>query len=381
MRRIPWNLCTTFAAIGTALAYSFLLTLFGYYWVYLPGGLAGALAAYATSTALGLWAFRVQLGRSLIRSAVTGVGVALVTLFLGALALGVANFTVETTQDLISAPTGQTFWNALVEFAPHNTERLIGPPVAAALLFGFLPASVLGLIYGTMLHVRFDPGGVVPVTERRWTVGATGGTLLTVVLIAGLVTTAFIGSTSNTSRRTEMPIAISECGGVLANHSGVLAYCRGHPCDQGECEWGVIQDAFALYVEPPVGGGWKWTGGGLGTARHPHLVQHNMYWVQPGSGGFFDENNPRKFVHYQLRFKGKTVEIGGEHFQFEPGMLFVIQFADDWSFTVGVGRDGLQRTQVTFDDLQQAFDDACTMPDSCKSAFQIQTGNETTGTR
>ncbi len=376
MHRIAWNLCTTFAAIGTAIAYALLFAMFGFHVMYLPGALAGALATYASGTALGHWAIRVQLGRYVTRSAVTGIGVALITLFLGALALGITNFAVETTRELVQAPAGQPFWNALAEFAPHNAERLIGPPVIAALFFGFIPAGVLGLIYGTLLHVRFNAGGTAPVPQRQSSVGATTGALLTVVLIAAVLTTTFVGSGSDTSRRIEMPIAINECGSVSPGPASVLAYCRGYPCDQGECEWGVTQDAFALYVESPAGGGWKWTGGGLGTGRRPDLVQHNLYWVQPGPGGLFDESNPRRYVNYQLRFKGQTVEIGAEQFSFEPGMLFVVQFSDDWSFTAGAGRAGLQRTNLTVDDLQQVFDDACEMSDGCGAAFRIQPGNE-----
>lgn len=376
MHRIPWNLCTTFAAIGTAIAYSLLFAMIGYHLMYLPGALAGALAAYASGTALGHWAIRVQMGRNVTRSTVTGIGVALITLFLGALALGLTNFAVETTRELVQAPAGQPFWNALTEFAPHNAKRLIAPPVIAALFFGFMPAGVLGLIYGALLHVRFDANGTAPVSERHSSVGATAGALLTVVLIAVMATTAFIGSSWDANRRIEMPIAISECGSASPDPASVLAYCRGHPCDQGECEWGVTQDAFALYVESPARGGWKWTGGGLGTGSRPDLVQHNMYWVQPGPGGLFDESNPRKYVNYQLRFKGETVEIGAAQFPFEPGMLFVIQFSDDWSFTAGAGHAGLQRTKMTIDDLQQVFNDTCEMSDGCEAAFRIQPGNQ-----
>ena len=373
MRQIPWNLCTTFAAIGLGIAYFVLVTMLGFHWVYVPGALAGLLTAYAISTPLGSWALRAQLGRSLILSLMTGVGVALATLIVGALAIGLSNFVVETIGGLMRAPAGQPFWNALAEIAPDNARSFVAPAVLAGLLYGFLPAATLGLLYGGLLRQRFDDGTVtkrrLPKTILTVTVTASMIVVLLAIVPVGLRSGFFV----TTARPDDLTVALGGCGETGMSR-GVLAYCRGYPCAQGQCDWEIEQDVFAIYVEPPAGRGWKWVGGGLGTGRGPGQFEHNLYWVQPDSDGVFTESSPRRHTKYEMHFDGEEIEIGRQRFPLEPGMLLVIQFDEAWSYTAGVGHDGLMRTDVSVDQLQNAFDQMCAASTSCVTAFEIKAG-------
>ena len=353
------------------LASLILLPVFGFFWIYVAGALVGILCAYAVSTAFGYWAHQVHLGQFLIRSILAGVAIAVTTLLLAALMLGTSIFVVETTRDLLSAPSGQPFGNAVSEFAPINATQFIAVPVAAAMLYGIVPATVLGFIYGMLLHIKTDSD----IDSRRavstWLVGGLAGAIIVVGTLAALSFTVLTGNWR--SQVPIVPFAIGGCGSTRMA-SGVLAYCFGHPCEGNNCDWGNRQIVFVSYIEPATDGRWDWTGGGLGTTRRRDIVQHNMYWAQTAPGEYFDESDPYRYVKYQMHFKDGQVEIGGYRFQFEPGMLIVIRFADDWSFEVDVGSQAMNATGSSLAELRKTLNASCQESKDCGAPFAINSG-------
>lgn len=336
MPALKWNLCTSFAAIGVGIAFPILFAIFGLYWQLLPGAVAGLVAAYVVSTALGTLALRLQFGRYPIGGIFASVGVAWATLIAGAVAITSANFLTAIIGALLHAPSGQPASNVLAEIAADYSADFIGDPLVIGIVFGILPAAVLGVIYGGMLRARFDGALAETPVARKWVRIAATFTMLFVLLLA-LAFVAFPRrAAESTALMHQTPIAIRECGEAAAA-DGILAYCRGSPCENGECNWEIDQDAFKLHVRPPVGSDWRWAGGGIGTGRRPDVVKHNIYWVQYEPDGSLNEGSPRHYASYELIFKGKFVDIGTQRFIFEPGMQLKIQFLDDWSVTASAG--------------------------------------------
>lgn len=371
MHVLRWNLCTTFGAAGAGLAYAVLLAVFGVYWQLIPGAVAGLVAAYVVSTLLGALAIRLQLGRYLASSLIFGVSAGLLTLVTGAVAIGFGNFAVESIAELVRAPSGQPFWNVLAEVAPNYAADFIAQPVLAGGLFGFLPASVLGGIYGARLHARFEARSEPTGVSGKAALGVTGIALLFVVLLGGAFMLPVGGQLLKTGLPADLPIAVGGCG-QLPLSNGMLAWCSGHPCENGQCQWETKQDAFAVYVQPPHGSEWSWVGGGIGSTRRPDVIRHTVFWVQREANGFILESSPRRHVNYQLRLAGEAIEIGDQRFAFVPGMLIGIQFSDDWSVTARVGIDALRDTGVTLRDLQSELDQVCTSQLGCENAFRIR---------
>lgn len=367
MCAFKWNLCSSFALIGATLAYAIVVTTFGFHWQLLPGAIVGLVVVFFVANALGTFVASVQVGRYPFSSAIIGIGVALVTLFAGAVAIGITNFAIATNTETTRAPSGQPIWNVLAEVAPGNAIDYIAKPVVIGMTFGLLPAVLLGIVYGVMVHASFETNLAESPPARKRALAATVGTVLLLVLLG----VSMMQLRWTAEQPADVPMAINECGEIFLA-TGVLAYCKGHPCTQGQCQWDLRQDAFALYVEPPADRDWRWTGGGIGTSRRPGEVKHNMYWARQKPEEFLSENTPRKYVSYGLRFDDDSIEISDQRFQFEPGMLMLVQYDDDWSITASVGADALSRTSLTIEDLQREFDRACTQATSCEKAFQIR---------
>lgn len=368
MRILTWNLCTTFAALGAAIAYGILLLLFGFHLVYLPGALLGLLAAYGVSSALGAALIRIGAGQRLIAALILGAACGLITLIAGAFALGVGFFATETARQISSAPSGQSLWNRLAEFAPHNATDFIVEPVLAGTLFGAIPALTLGLVFGGVLHARTAKSSVPTPPIKAWTFG---GAVLVAAVPAVLWTSMTASITGTADRYAALPMAIGACGQTIAG-KGVLAYCKGFPCAEGRCDFDEAHDAFAIYVEPPPGAGWSWAGGGLGTTRRADEIGHHMYWVRRNPGGFMDENSPRRHQSFTLQFDGDQIVVGDHWFRFQPGMLFSVMYAEDWSYTVLHGADAQREGRLSVIALQQVLDDACADSPACEQAFQLR---------
>lgn len=374
MSLLKWNLCTTFAAIGVAVAYAILFFIFGLHWQYLPGAIAGLGAGYLVSTLLGAGALRVQLGRHALSSMLVGAGIAWLTLLCITLAVAIATFFLEALLAVINAPAGQPFSNVLGEHLPGQASDFIGKPLVVGLVFGFMPAGILGVVYGIVLRNRFDPSQAQAPAARRWTLIASGGTLLTLLLAASMLVQSPITIPAS-EHYAGVPIAIRGCGEVPVA-SGVLAYCRGNPCENGECRWDEEQDAFALYVQPPEGTAWTWTGGGIGAGRQPNLLSHNTYWAQLEPDGSLIDSSPRWHASYDMVFSDKTLGIEGRPFRFEPGMLVRLQFTDDWSVTVSDAADSQQPGVASTADLQEALDEACANVIQCGTSFRIRSDSK-----
>ena len=365
MLRVPWNSCTTFAAIGSALAYAILIPAFGLYWELVPGGIAGLIAVYAVSTATGNWLSSIGIRRLLPQCLITGIGAALITLLAGTCAIAATNLLVQAGIDVADAP-GLPLWNATIESLRSNAPEFLVQPIVAGVIYGKWPALLLGIAYGTTLR------SVDAVSTPRFAYirVATGGSVFLLFLAVGPTIFATRDPGTRSHVPDGVPVAISGCG-ELAIASGVLAFCPASPCEQGMCDWSMTVDAFAVFVEGPPGGRWKSTGGGMGNTSSPHIVRHNINWVEPGADGHFDETNPRRRVGYEVRFDAQGIRIGRHRFEFEPGMLLVIRYADDWSYTVSVGEDALRGTGMTLELLQQRLDAICSMNFGCARRFRI----------
>lgn len=362
---------TTFAALGAALAYIILLALFGFHWQLVPGGVAGLAAAYVVSTSLGGMAAGVQAGRHLPGSVVIGIGVALLTLLAGIVAIGLTNFAIETGRELVRAPSGQPFWNAVAEFAPQNARDFVAKPVFWGSAYGLLPAAVLGFIYGIVLRARFDATDIRALPTRKWMIAAAGGVVLMFVLLAASLMQGRSSGFRGAGQLADLPMAIAGCGELNMNR-GVLAWCQGYPCKEGECQWDGLRDAFAVYVLPPDGGGWSWVGGGIGTGRRPEIIEHHTYWVRREPAGFLDEGTPRRHASYRLKFEDELIKVGDQAFKFDPGMLLVVRFSAGWSVTAGAGAEALEGTLLSDKDLQGLLDQACASRTQCEQSFRIR---------
>jgi len=358
MKAIPWNLGTTFGAIGAAIAYVILHGLIGFHWAFMPSELAGLAALYGVSTWLGTKVLRSDHGRDLFRSLFAGVLVALASLIAGTLAIAVTSFSVAAIDGINDTPCGQPVWNAMTEVVPDVAADFLMSPVLAGVFIGFLPATVLGIVFGALIYTGYDVAEIGRSRKGRWLVGFLGGVLALVMLIVAFVLVGrfdvvarVVGSTPH-----RQPIVISGCG-EQPFRGGVIGYCTGVPCnEQGACDWNVSKDAFAVYVVPPRDSGWKWAGGGMGTARSPEVVAHRMTWAQFEPNGSLTECSPRRYLRYAMRFKGEFVELGDQRFVFEPGMQLVVRIADDWSVSAASGEDALAGLGVTGSDLQAIVD-------------------------
>lgn len=336
MHKLPWNLCTTFAASGAAVAYLILLAFFGLYWQLVPGALAGLVAAYVASTALGFVAQKIQLGRYPVAGIVVSVGFAWCTLFAGALAISLTNFFVAIVGGLLLAPSGQPTLNVLAEIAPGHGADLIKTPLAAGMWFGLVPAALFGIVYGISLRRRLDSSLVDATSTRKIVRGATGLTLLVPLLLAVTLVGIPVGGPGPAARYANIPIAIRGCRESAAS-AGVEATCWGAPCARGECDWEVEQDAFVVYVRPPAGSSWQWVGGGIGTTQRLDSIRHNLHWAQREPDGSLSEGSPLRYASYELVFEDGFVNVGAQRFIFEPGMRLDIQFLQDWSVVASEG--------------------------------------------
>ena len=370
MRRVPWNTCTSFAAAGTTLAYAILISAFGWHWQLIPGGISGLVAAYAVSTMMGGWLARIGLERHFLLGVFAGVGAALLTLFAGCIALTVTNFIVWMAIEVSDAPSGQPFLNAVGELAPSYARDFVIEPVLAGLLYGQVPSIVLGVIYGVILASRTPDAKRSPVKGTAPVYLASGIGVALVLVVGGTTMSVITRDGGYSHVPVGVPVAIGGCSSSTMPN-GVLAYCEGSPCEEGYCDWDSRIDAIAVYVRGPENKQWRHTGGGIGNTSSPHVVRHNMWWVQPGSDGSFDESNPHRFVRYEFWFDRDNVVFREQSFEFKPGMLFVVRYSDDWSYAVSVGREALENTDVTFDQLQRVLDETCEIAGCRDRGFQI----------
>jgi len=370
MSRPAWNSCTTFAAIGSALAYPLLISGFGLYWELIPGGLAGLIASYAVSTLIGAWFARIDIGRHLAHRIIAGVGAALITLLAATLAVTTTTFLVAMGIELAESPAGQPFWNAVAEFVPGNVADFIGNPTLAGLYFGQWPAVVLGIVFGATLRPTGPEAQTATALSSAPRYVASGSAILLTLLFASTTILMNDEQDPRTHVPVGVPVAIGGCGTAPVS-GGVLGYCRGTPCVQGICEWGTEFDAIAVLVQGPANSQWRFTGGGMGNTTSPHIVGHRTRWVQPGPEGYFNEYNPTRQARYEFRFDGEIVRLRGSSFDFVPGMLLIITYADDWSYTVDVGQDALRDAGVTLAQLQEKLDEICAMNPLCDQSFQI----------
>lgn len=356
MKTIPWNLGTTFGAIGAAIAYVILHGLFGFHWALMPSALAGLAAFYGVSTWLGSRVLRSGHGQYLFRSLFAGILVALATLLAGTLAIAVSSFSVAAVEGINGKLCGQPVWNAMTEVVPDVAADFLVRPLLAGVFFGFRPATVLGTVFGILIYMRYDVAGSGGSRRKRWLVGSFGGVFVLAALVVASVAVerSAVGALGWTAHR--QPIVISGCGQQPLG-DGVVGYCTGVPCnEQGACDWNVRQDAFAVYVVPPPGSGWKWAGGGMGTARSPEVVGHRLTWAQFEPDGSLTECSPRRHLRYAMRFEGEFIELGDQRFVFEPGMLLVVRIADDWSVSAVSGEEALAGLGVTASDLRAIVD-------------------------
>jgi hypothetical protein len=109
----------------------------------------------------------------------------------------------------------------------------------------------------------------------------------------------------------------------------------------------------------------------MGNTSSAQIVRNHTRWVQPGPDGNFDGSNPTRSASFEFRFDGETVRILGSSFKFVPGMLLVIRYLDDWSYTVGVGEDALNDAGVSLAHLQGMLDEVCATSDRCDQSFQL----------
>ncbi|NNF51508.1 MAG: hypothetical protein HKN59_03625, partial [Gammaproteobacteria bacterium] len=236
MPMIKWNLCTSFAAAGTAIAYAFLFLLFGFHWQYVPAAIVGIVAAYGAGTALGELATRVQLGRYRVAGVIAGVGIAWCTLFAGTLAIALTTFAVATIDGLVAAPSGQPFTNVLAEIAPRLAKDLLKTPLVAGVLFGLVPAALLGIVYGFVLTRRFDGSATVIAANRAWVRGAAAVTLLLPLALFVALIGVPGGGSGYADTYSNVPIAVRGCNSY-ETAAGAEAVCYGAPCVDGVCDW------------------------------------------------------------------------------------------------------------------------------------------------
>lgn len=156
--RVPWNAASTLGLVGFMIAYALVFAIVGPHGANLTvllGAVAGLLAIYATSTALGAWTAGARAGRRLDSSLMAGIGVAIGTLLAAAVASGIAYFLMMLAQDVSSAYPGQDILGAVAQFAPMNAREHLAGIVALVLSFGLAPAVVLGLGYAAILRRAF----------------------------------------------------------------------------------------------------------------------------------------------------------------------------------------------------------------------------------
>ena len=332
MRLLKWNLCTTFAAIGAAIAYAFLFFMLGFAWQLVPAAIAGLLAAYFVSTASGELARTTQMGRYRFAGVIASVGLAWCTLFAGSLAIALTVFATAIIDGLWQAPSGQPAFNVLQEIAPGHAKDLLMTPLVAGMWFGLLPAAVLGSIFGIVLGWRSDKALPVQASTRKQVRIAAAITLLFPFLLAAALIDVPLGNSDTAEYYARTPIAIRSCGESSWNQ-GVVASCSGAPCENGDCDWDVEIKAFTLHVRPPAEGTWRWVGGGIGTTDRPDIIRHNVYWAQFEPDDSLNDDSPRRYASYDLVIDGENVRIGESVFRFEPGMQLDVRFLQDWSVT------------------------------------------------
>lgn len=139
-----------FGIAGFLLAIGIGFLFFGFFWVFVPGVVLSALATSAVATCLGrqLEVHSVNFGLSVYL--VFGVGIALLTLLSGILALGVTNVVMATVDDAFSLNLGLGPWISLA----HAVDDYVVKPVLGVVIFGGPIAGIFGLAYGVTVYAK-----------------------------------------------------------------------------------------------------------------------------------------------------------------------------------------------------------------------------------
>jgi hypothetical protein len=145
--QVAWNKATSFALAGYLLAGVIAWAYVGWFWAYLPGLLVALLTGYGTSTWLGS---RAERKSTLLGCLLAGVGVAVVTLCAGVIALGVTNILLAWVDGVTSAGWGYGPLKSVAKVF----EGYILRPLLTVLAFGGWIAFVLGVAYGASLYSR-----------------------------------------------------------------------------------------------------------------------------------------------------------------------------------------------------------------------------------